>query len=613
MKKNHFKYLICSFLVIYAFGIKAAIPTGYYDAADGKSGAELKTAMHQIVQNFINLDFDGFTATYWGENYFKSSDWHSDGYYWDMYSNIQYATYNSSLLAREHCMPRSWWGTSADYGRANGDLNNLFPSDFTANGRKSNLPLGQTANPNWTNNVTKVGQNSYSTSYTGNVFEPADEYKGDFARTYLYMVTSYEDYNNRWKDEGMSMLNNETYPVFKDWAISLLLDWCRQDPVSQKEINRNDSVFRLQQNRNPFIDIPDLVEYIWGNKKTQTISIENKATQATLITPSVGASINFGNNLFIGNTRTRSIPIKGVLLNSPIIIDFLENTSGFFSTVSEVTTSQANQPEGYFLPIVYSPTSAGANTAKLRISSDDLATPIIVQLQGLAVDRDIIAPVEPTDEMDVILFYTGPWTKASLPSNFTTNAASAPYSDNGDFSFRSNKEYLTIEIDEEPDILQFSIYPRRAWTPTRINHLYVYEGTSSATIGSTPIADFDNSFVVNETYNNTPLIQLSENTRAIKIEYIKDYQNVGINNLIITRKNANSLDELNENKINIFCVNGLLYIENVNIGETVCIYDVLGRLRVKETIVENQTVIPIRDKGIFILKTNSAAYKFVAK
>ena len=297
------------------------------------------------------MDFDGFAATYWGENYFKSSDWHSDGYYWDMYSDIQYATYNSSLLAREHCMPRSWWGTSSDYGRANGDLNNLFPSDFTANGRKSNLPLGQTSNPNWTNNVTKVGQNSYSTSYTGNVFEPADEYKGDFARTYLYMVTSYEDYNNRWKDEGMSMLNNETYPVFKDWAISLLLDWCRQDPVSQKEINRNDSVFRLQQNRNPFIDIPDLVEYIWGNKKTQTISIENKATQATLITPSVGASINFGNNLFIGNTRTRSIPIKGVLLNSPIIIDFLENTSGFFSTVSEVTTSQANQPEGYFLTI----------------------------------------------------------------------------------------------------------------------------------------------------------------------------------------------------------------------------------------------------------------------
>jgi len=619
MRKEIFKYLICSFFAFYAFnfGVKAEIPAGYYDAADGKSGAELKTAVHRIVQNFINLDFDGFSALHWGDNYFKSSDWHPDGYYWDMYSDIQRNEYDSGLFDREHCMPRSWWGTSVDYGRANGDLNNLFPAESAANGRKSNLPLGQTTNPTWTNNVVKVGPNSFSSAYTGNVFEPADEYKGDFARTYLYMVTSYEDYNIRWKDDGMSMLNNETYPVFKDWAISLLLNWCRQDPVSQKEINRNDSVFKLQQNRNPFIDIPDLVEYIWGNKKTQTISIENKATQPTFITPSSGVSVNFGNVLTSANARTRSVPIKGVLLNLPITIDFLENTSNFFSTGNAPTVSQANQPDGYFLPILYNPTSEGTHTAKLRINSTELTTPIIVQLHGNAVYRMSVDPVEPAEDMNVILFYTGPWASASLPANFKTNVTDATYS-NGDFSFRSNGRYLTVEIDEEPDILQFSIYPRNSWYNNNAshwynNHLYVYEGTSPTTMGSTPIADFDSTFVINETYNNTPPIQLSENTRAIKIEYAKVSQNVGINNLIITRKNTSKVGEQKENKVNIFSANGLLYIENMNIGETIFIYDVMGGLKARETIVEHQTVIPIREKGVFLLKINSAVYKFMAK
>ena len=612
MNKIYCKYAI-GVLTAFLFCINtfAEIPAGYYDAADGKSEAELKTIVYQIVRNFINLDFDNFSATYWGDVYFKKSDWNPAGYYWDMYSDIQRAEYNSSQMAREHCMPRSWWGTSSDYGRANGDLNNLFPSDFTANGRKSNLPLGQISNPAWTNNISKTGPNAYSSDYTGNAFEPTDEYKGDFARTYLYMATCYQDYETRWKDDGLSMLNNETYPVFKDWAISLLLDWHRQDPVSEKETNRNNSVFGLQQNRNPFIDIPDLAEYIWGNKKTQSIAIADKVLQPTLITPSVGVQINFG-EVMTSSLRTRSIPVKGLLFNSPLTIDFLENVSGFFSTEGEIPVAQLNQPEGYFLPLTYDPKAEGTHTAKLRINSAELSEPIVVQLSGKATYKMSIDPVEPADDMDVMLFYTGPWEVASLPANFIANVKSGPYS-NGDFSFRNNKEYLIIEFDEEPGILQFSIYPRNSWG-TNNNHLYVYEGTSSANFEETPVADFDNTFVVNETYNNTPQIQLSKDTRAIKFEYIKQAQNVGINNVIITRKPASSkINDKNERTMRIFCSEGLLHIENIRVGETICVYDILGKIKTKETATEEQITIPFQEKGVFLLKTNAGVYKFVSK
>jgi hypothetical protein len=102
------------------------------------------------------------------------------------------------------------------------------------------------------------------------VYEPANEYKGDFARTYMYMVTCYEDYAPNWRSTGTeSMLYQNTFPVFKPYAISLLMKWHRDDPVSQKEIDRNNAVYAIQKNRNPYIDFPTLAEFLWGNSKGQ--------------------------------------------------------------------------------------------------------------------------------------------------------------------------------------------------------------------------------------------------------------------------------------------------------------------------------------------------------
>ncbi len=92
------------------------------------------------------------------------------------------------------------------------------------------------------------------------VFEPADEYKGDFARTYFYVVTAYQ--NLSWK--YTYMVADGDYPSLQPWAIEMLLKWHRDDPVSEKELKRNEVVYSIQTNRNPFIDYPELAEYIWG-------------------------------------------------------------------------------------------------------------------------------------------------------------------------------------------------------------------------------------------------------------------------------------------------------------------------------------------------------------
>ena len=254
------------------------ISIGYYDRANGLYGAALKTAMHDIIRDHECLNFDeNTTARYWWDNYFKKTDWSSDGYFLDMYSNEKHTTYvGGNVQNREHCMPRSWWGKRDKYSSydANGDLHNIFPSDYNANAAKSNLPLGEVGIIKFDNAVSKVGNNTYPNGYRGQVFEPAGEYKGDFARVYFYMLTCYEDYSYDWKDDAKkSMLQAEAYPGLQPWALEMLIKWNNEDPISDKEIARNNAVYKIQGNRNPFVDCPELVSHIWGDSKDQPFFI----------------------------------------------------------------------------------------------------------------------------------------------------------------------------------------------------------------------------------------------------------------------------------------------------------------------------------------------------
>ncbi|MFZ4581892.1 MAG: endonuclease [Paludibacter sp.] len=252
---------ITSLIWLYlCIALTAQIPANYYNSAIGKQNAELKTALFRIIQPHTMLEYYSLS------NSFRSTDWHPNGYFWDMYSDNKRTSWSSGLN-REHNMPKSWFGISSDEVNSAPiatDLHNLYPSDVDANSKKSNFALGIVGAISYQNGVVKVGSNVYP-GYSGDVFEPANEYKGDFARDYMYMVTCYEDYSNVWQSTGtISMLQRNTFPVFNAYAVKLLMKWHRNDPVSTKEINRNNAVYILQNNRNPFIDHPVLAEYIWG-------------------------------------------------------------------------------------------------------------------------------------------------------------------------------------------------------------------------------------------------------------------------------------------------------------------------------------------------------------
>lgn len=262
------------FLLLATHSLLGQIPTGYYSNAAGKRSADLKTALFTIVRPHNQIEY------YSSSIYFTNTDWHSptadapEGYFWDMYSTQKRTSWYG--MNREHSLPKSWWSDAPETTVAYTDLHNLYPSDAAANTAKSNYPLGVVVGAADFNNFVKVGQNGFSVTvngttlnYSGKVFEPADEYKGDFARDYMYVVTCYQDYANNWRSLGVQsmLINGSTYPVFKEWAIALLLKWHRDDPVSDKEIQRNNAVYAIQNNRNPYIDHPELAEFIWGKYK----------------------------------------------------------------------------------------------------------------------------------------------------------------------------------------------------------------------------------------------------------------------------------------------------------------------------------------------------------
>lgn len=252
----------------------------YYQKADGKKGAELKTALCGVIYNRSERTYNQL----WGD--FMTTDLRSDGKIWDMYSNItDYEPVTSGsnykkegdCYNREHSFPNSWFGKKIQPMYT--DLHHLYPTDGYVNNRRDNYPFGETDGEKYmsANDFSKLGACTYP-GYTDIVFEPADEYKGDFARTYFYMVTCYEeqivDWYNNFAD-ARPTLDGNTYPGLSSWQLSMLMKWAQNDPVSEKEINRNNAVFGIQNNRNPFIDYPELEQYIWGESTDSLFSYDN--------------------------------------------------------------------------------------------------------------------------------------------------------------------------------------------------------------------------------------------------------------------------------------------------------------------------------------------------
>lgn len=236
------------------------IPSGYYNNAANKTGDQLKAALHTIItNNDSHTSYDGLWTSYQTTDLKPNSS-----IIWDIYSNVQY-TYQSGQCGnysgegdcynREHLWAQSWTNNDATEKT---DLHHVYPTDGFVNSKRSNYAFGEVSNPTYTSgNGGKLGPNTIS-GFTGTVFEPVDEYKGDIARALMYVSVRYYGLDGSWDNSDMT-----TKSVIKDWAMTMLLDWHENDPVSQKEIDRNEAVYGIQHNRNPFVDHPEYARMIW--------------------------------------------------------------------------------------------------------------------------------------------------------------------------------------------------------------------------------------------------------------------------------------------------------------------------------------------------------------
>ena len=272
----NYRNLLCvSFLLLALTAWAQPNGTGnYYQDANGKKGRDLKTALFDIIKSPDVVSYKGLWEAY------KKTDLRSDGKIWDMYSDItnfdpdkgHAGNYSKEgdMYNREHSFPKSWFSEAKPMYS---DIVHVVPADGYVNGRRSNLPYGETDGDRWKSHgsFSKVGACSLP-GYSGTVFEPNDEYKGDFARIYFYMATCYEDKISSWSSD---MLSHNSYPAYKQWVIDMLLRWAKNDPVSKKEIDRNNAVQGVQGNRNPFVDYPGLEQYIWGSMTDVAFSYDN--------------------------------------------------------------------------------------------------------------------------------------------------------------------------------------------------------------------------------------------------------------------------------------------------------------------------------------------------
>lgn len=377
--KNHYLSLIFTNLFLFSF---SQIPDGYYINATA-NGYELKTQLYNIINQQNDQGYNAIDSFF--------SDYDLDSYYennytiLDIYSENPQGTdpYNyvpeidecgnysmeGDCYNKEHVIPKSVFNENSPM---QGDAHHLIPVDGRVNGFRGNFPMGrvddnnlvsQSGISNPTMNGSKLGVNlnsGYSAGYDGIVFEPIDEFKGDIARIHFYFATRYQNIISNWIN--YAMFNGSSDQVFNSTFLSILLEWHEIDPVSQKEIDRNNAIYYEHQgNRNPFIDHPEYVYLIWNLQDdyeaptTPTNLIANSSSSSTIELSWSASDDNvavasydvYMNTNFLANLNLTSMSVQNLLPDtnycfSVIAKDLSNNTSIPSDTVCETTLTSDN-------------------------------------------------------------------------------------------------------------------------------------------------------------------------------------------------------------------------------------------------------------------------------
>lgn len=556
--------LALAIAAISASAVYAAAPANYYRSCTGKSGAALKTALHELI--FPHDEVSSYNNL---PNYFRKTDVYPVGdsrygQWWDMYSDIVLYTRSFSGLNREHSLPKSWWGGSTTTP-AYVDLFHLYPSEMAANMAKSNYPLGEVATPTFNNSVSKVG---YAVTGQGGgakeVFEPANEYKGDFARTYFYMVTCYQG-ELQWK--YTYMFSNNTYPTLNSWTTQLLMKWHREDPVSEKERSRQEEVYKVQSNRNPFIDYPELAEYLWGNKQnTPWIPGTTESTGTPVMnTPVNGVDLEFG-EVAIGDSETSVVRFQGENITTPITLSLL--TYGkksdpdyadqqrwvkmFSIDTKTLQPSSINAAGGTSVRVTYTPTEEGNHLARLNIEGMPDESSRLVVLRGTGCPVPTLSKLEALDATDI------------TESGYTAHWAVAPLSEAVDYYVLTRTRYVGSQTEEE----------------------------------KMEVEAYDNASTADYTITDaTPSSQETYYVQSSRLGHLSEPSNI----ITVDLKSAGITDVENDNPLGWIAFSGGVRLICGQPHTGVKVYDATGRMVRYIGEIENNTLIELPYGAYFII------------
>lgn len=365
-------YLLLSFIGL-SLSLTAQIPSGYYDSAEGKSGAALKTALHSIISEQQVLSYSGVREAL----KYTDEDPNNSRNVLLLYTNWSYPKNNFGGGADQWNREHTWAKSQGNFGTSKGpgtDLHHLRPTDVTVNSKRGHLMFDNGGT--FYTDRSRYGGGSGETlcRFDGDSWEPADRVKGDVARMMFYMAVRYEG-SGKNSDRVDLELAEYSSPSGKHGRLSTLKVWHRNDPVNDWEIRRNNRIYEKQRNRNPFIDYPELAEYIWGDKVGEVW--HSNQTLPKIILPKNGTVIDFNKVAYQQSTH-KTIVVKAERLEGNLVAKLSGQNASEFSLSTSIITLQ-DAKKGKNLVITCRPTSIGEKTAILTISGGS-ASPISVQI-----------------------------------------------------------------------------------------------------------------------------------------------------------------------------------------------------------------------------------------
>lgn len=443
-------------ILVLQFGF-GQIPAGYYDAADGLSGEQLKTALHNIIKNHTVKTY----ADLWTILKETDEDPNNSSNFILIYTRRSipktavYPDWNREhVWAKSHGFP-----DESDYGYT--DAHHLRPSDVSVNEDRGDLDFDEGG----TQHTEATG-----CYYDSDSWEPHDDIKGDIARMMFYMVVRYEgdgDANDNYDLELVDYVGTSGTNFGK---LSTLLKWHNEDPVDDIDRHRNEIVYSYQENRNPFIDHPEYVAQIWGGSGNMLPSITN-----IVKTPSEP-------------TSTDAVSISATITDSDGSISSAELHWGLTSGTLSNTITMSVSSGTTFITNTGIPAQANGTTIYFEIEATDNESGInTTSVQSYVVNDGGSSGVEILNEKFSVCPPSG-WLTYSVTSNKNWTCGSGYESINAYGGDVASNDWLispAINLDAyENERLTFSSWTRYADTfypAVKLKYSTNYSGSGNPT------------------------------------------------------------------------------------------------------------------------------------